>query len=87
MTRHQIEKCESLAVVVEGVPDIQKKSMKKFVNEPDDGVNSSRQRGIIRPASPAQSRSWAPADNQAPRGWYKTDPGPAKLIVIPGNLL
>jgi len=46
---------------------------------------SPEQRVFVRPPRPAQSRSWGPADNTAPKGWYKTDVGPAKIVVLPGR--
>ncbi|XP_067939279.1 uncharacterized protein [Watersipora subatra] len=42
-------------------------------------------RSMMRVRRPVHSRSWAPTDNRAPHGWYKTATGPAKLVAVPGG--
>lgn len=42
-------------------------------------------RDFVRKRRPAHSRSWAPAEDTAPKGWYKTDVGPANLRTLPGK--
>lgn len=46
---------------------------------------TNQARVLVRGGRPSQSRSWAPVDNTAPRGWYKIDVGPGKLHQEPGR--